>query len=82
MYYEKYPEDIHRVQDLVRHIEKKPILLPSGGNLSILRLRQLGMLFGFHGMSPDDGAGPANAYDRMFRHSTRYIPKINLSSYG
>jgi pimeloyl-ACP methyl ester carboxylesterase len=53
-YYQKYPEDIHRVKDVIRYIEKKnnekkEILLPSGGKLTVLRLRQLGMLFGFHG---------------------------------
>ena len=49
-YYARYPEDAHRVKDLIRYIGmNKPIRLPSGGNFSILRLRQLGYLFGFHG---------------------------------
>ena len=52
-YYEKYPEDSQSVKDIVRHIDEKTqhgeaIALPSGGNLSVLRLRQLGLLFGFH----------------------------------
>ena len=49
MYYKKYPEDIHRIQEIIRHIQKDVIVLPSGGRMSVLRLRQLGMLFGFHG---------------------------------
>jgi len=48
-YYQNYPEDIHRVKDFIRYIEKNNIFLPSGGKLTVLRLRQLGMLFGFHG---------------------------------
>lgn len=48
-YYQKYSEDIHRVKDIVRYIQKENVRLPSGGRLSVLRLRQLGMYFGFHG---------------------------------
>ena len=48
-YYQKYAEDIHRVKDIVRYIQKEDIKLPTGGKLSVLRLRQLGMHFGFHG---------------------------------
>jgi len=53
-YYEKYPEDIQSVKDLARHIDEKQrrkekIALPSGGSFSVLRLRQIGLLFGFHG---------------------------------
>ena len=52
-YYLKYTEDIHRVKDIVRYIQKEDIKLPSGGKLSVLRLRQLGMCFGFHGAMDD-----------------------------
>ena len=48
-YYLKYSEDIHRVQDIVKYLQKENVKLPSGGKLSVLRLRQLGMHFGFHG---------------------------------
>lgn len=48
-YYQKYTEDIHRVKDIVRYLQKEDVKLPSGGKLSVLRLRQLGMGFGFHG---------------------------------
>ena len=48
-YYQKYPEDIHRVKDIVRYIQREHVKLPSGGKFSVLRLRQLGMHFGFHG---------------------------------
>lgn len=49
VYYQKYTEDIHRVKDIVRYIQKEDVKLPSGGKLSVLRLRQLGINFGFHG---------------------------------
>ncbi|KAK4692390.1 hypothetical protein P7C71_g4803, partial [Lecanoromycetidae sp. Uapishka_2] len=48
-YYLKYPEDIHRVKHIVKHIEENKVLLPSGGKLTVLRLRQLRFYFGFHG---------------------------------
>ncbi|KAL9104242.1 MAG: hypothetical protein Q9163_000790 [Psora crenata] len=51
IYYAKYPEDVRRVKDIIRHVEKGVVTLPSGGRLSVLRLRQLGMLFGSHGES-------------------------------
>ena len=48
-YYQKYPEDIHRVKDIIRYIQEENVKLPSGGTLSVLRFRQLGIKFGFHG---------------------------------
>ena len=53
-YYQKYPEDHQSVIDIVWHIDEKTqrkekISLPSGGNFSVLRLRQIGILFGYHG---------------------------------
>ena len=47
-YYKKYPEDIHRVKDIIRYISKDAVILPAGGKLSVLRFRQLGMRFGYH----------------------------------
>ena len=48
-YYRKYPEDVMRVKKIMRYIQTENVLLPSGGRLSFLRLRQLGWLLGFHG---------------------------------
>ena len=48
-YYEKYEEDIRRVRDIVNHLIENPVTLPSGGHMSILRFRQLGIVFGYHG---------------------------------
>ncbi|KAL8679936.1 MAG: hypothetical protein Q9186_003850, partial [Xanthomendoza sp. 1 TL-2023] len=48
-YYNKYPEDVRRVKDIVHYLQTEKVDLPSGGTLSIARLRQLGIDFGFHG---------------------------------
>lgn len=48
-YYQKYPEDIRRVKDIIRKIMNDIPTLPSGGVMSVLRFRQLGLFFGFHG---------------------------------
>ena len=50
-YYAKYPEDIRNVKRLIAYLEEKDIKLPSSGNFSVFRLRQLGYYFGFHGKS-------------------------------
>ena len=47
-YYGKYSEDVERAGKIARHISEEPVVLPSGGKLTVLRLLQLGMLFGFH----------------------------------
>ena len=51
-YYRKYPEDVQRVKDVARYLQNENISLPSGGKFSVLRLRQLGFSFGFHGHYP------------------------------
>ena len=35
---------------MIRHLSKAKVRLPSGGNFSVLRFRQLGMYFGFQGL--------------------------------
>ncbi|KAL8715856.1 MAG: hypothetical protein Q9220_000523 [cf. Caloplaca sp. 1 TL-2023] len=48
-YYSKYTEDIQRVKNIVHYLQTEKVKLPSGGTLSIARLRQLGINLGFHG---------------------------------
>ena len=48
-YYAKYAEDVSRVKTIIRYLQDKTVHLPAGGILSVLRLRQLGFFFGFHG---------------------------------
>ena len=69
-YYQKYTEDIHRVKDIVRYIQKEDVKLPSGGRLSVLRLRQLGMYFGFHG-----------TMDTVHEIITRFTSDLNQFGY-
>ena len=70
-YYKKYPEDNTRVKELVHFIqgEKSGISLPEGGELTPLRLRQLGWYFGFHG-------GLDEVHEIIFRLSS------DLSQFG
>ena len=55
-FYAKYPEDIPRVKEVIRHLDGESIALPSGGNFSVLRFRQLGYYFGFHGLFSQSSA--------------------------
>ncbi|KAI5900467.1 alpha/beta-hydrolase [Schizophyllum commune H4-8] len=46
IYYEKYPQDIKRVRQILRYLEANNITLPSGGRLSVQRFQALGIAFG------------------------------------
>lgn len=46
-YYERYPEDVARVQEIAAYLEKHDVELPTGGPLSVRRFQQLGLHFGF-----------------------------------
>ncbi|KAI9736873.1 MAG: hypothetical protein M1818_005924 [Claussenomyces sp. TS43310] len=49
-YYQKFPEDVERVHDLVSYINSKgSIPLPSGGILTVQRFLSIGLHFGMHG---------------------------------
>jgi len=45
-YYERYPEDVERVRELVRLVDANEARLPNGDRLSGRRIRQLGGAFG------------------------------------
>lgn len=52
-YYQKYPEDVGRVKQIVKLLQRfgnSTVRLPSEGSLSARRFQQLGLNFGFHGM--------------------------------
>jgi len=49
IYYEKYPQDVKRVREIMAYLEKNTPILPSGGKLTPRRFQQLGMNFGLHG---------------------------------
>ncbi|MDZ4838157.1 MAG: alpha/beta fold hydrolase [Candidatus Melainabacteria bacterium] len=48
LYYECYPMDVQRVNDIVAVLRKKPVKLPDGGVLTPERFQQLGIVFGMH----------------------------------
>ena len=45
-YYERYPEDVERVRDIVRYLAEHDVHLPGGGRLTVQRFLQLGLSFG------------------------------------
>jgi len=49
VYYDKYPRDIKRVRDILKHLEDNEVVLPDGGRLTVSRWQQLGISFGAHG---------------------------------
>jgi hypothetical protein len=51
-YYQKYPEDVDRVKNIMQYLTRNKIALPSG-LLTPYRFQQLGIMFGFHGKALD-----------------------------
>ncbi|KAM3579246.1 hypothetical protein VKS41_008467 [Umbelopsis sp. WA50703] len=49
IFYEKYPADVRRVQDIIKYLNKAPVKLPDGGTLTSRRFLQLGLTFGASG---------------------------------
>ncbi len=45
-YYERYPEDVARVRDIVSYLRTNDVAMPSGGRLTAQRFLQLGLQFG------------------------------------
>ena len=45
-YYERYPDDVQRVRDIVQHLAEHDVQLPGGGRLTVQRFLQLGLSFG------------------------------------
>lgn len=46
LYYQRYPEDVEKVKDIVSYITENDVQLPSGVRLTARRFQQLGMFFG------------------------------------
>lgn len=51
-YYQKFPEDVDRVKNIMQYLTQNKVALPSGV-LTPSRFQQLGIMFGFHGKSLD-----------------------------
>lgn len=45
-YYERYPDDIAQVREIVRHLRERDVRLPGGGRFTAERFLQLGISFG------------------------------------
>ncbi len=45
-YYQRYPDDVARVHEIVRHLRARDVRLPRGGRLTAERFLQLGIAFG------------------------------------
>ena len=45
-YYERYPDDVQRVREIVAHLAEHDVQLPGGGRLTVQRFLQLGLSFG------------------------------------
>ncbi|MEZ4675582.1 MAG: alpha/beta fold hydrolase [Caldilineaceae bacterium] len=45
-YYERYPDDVARVQTIVRYLQEHDVRLPDGAQLTPRRFQQLGLAFG------------------------------------
>jgi pimeloyl-ACP methyl ester carboxylesterase len=45
-YFERYPGDRARVNEIARHLRKNDVRLPGGGRLTVERFQQLGLQFG------------------------------------
>ena len=46
LYFERYPDDVQRVRDIVAYLQTHEVRLPSGDPLTPRRFQQLGMSFG------------------------------------
>lgn len=48
-YYNKYPQDIPKVKNILSYLASNDVTLPNGGKLTVERFQQLGLSFGGHG---------------------------------
>jgi pimeloyl-ACP methyl ester carboxylesterase len=46
LYYERYPDDVERVQRIAAHLASTDVRLPEGDRLTVRKLQQLGLHFG------------------------------------
>ncbi|TFK45074.1 alpha/beta-hydrolase [Crucibulum laeve] len=49
VYYQKYPQDVKRIREILAYLETSEVILPNGGRLTPSRWQQLGIDFGMHG---------------------------------
>ncbi|KAJ6589968.1 alpha/beta-hydrolase [Mycena vulgaris] len=49
IYYQKYPQDVKRVRNILAYLEENKVILPNGGQLTVSRWLQLGIQLGAAG---------------------------------
>ncbi|ODQ82423.1 hypothetical protein BABINDRAFT_159018 [Babjeviella inositovora NRRL Y-12698] len=48
-FYEKFPQNVEKVKQIAEYLASHTVTLPNGGNLSVERFQQLGIMFGATG---------------------------------
>lgn len=74
IYYEKYPSDVKRVQDIIKYLNKASVKLPDGGTLSSRRFLQLGLAFG--------GSGGYDSVHEIVVHAAQDLDMIGKLSFA
>jgi pimeloyl-ACP methyl ester carboxylesterase len=49
IYYERYPEDVPKVKEIVKYLQENEVILPTGGHLTARMFQLYGIHFGFDG---------------------------------
>jgi len=49
LYYQRYPDDVEKIQEIVVYLQNNEVELPGGGILTPRRFQQMGFRFGGHG---------------------------------
>ncbi|KAJ2956086.1 hypothetical protein NQZ79_g8009 [Umbelopsis isabellina] len=73
IYYEKYPGDIKRVQNIIKYLNKASVKLADGGTLSSRRFLQLGLAFG--------GSGGYDSVHEVVVHAAQDLEMLGKLSF-
>jgi hypothetical protein len=74
VYYGKYPADVQRVQNIIKHLNSNKVKLPNGGILSPRRFLQLGLAFG--------GSGGYDTVHEIVLHASQNLELLGKLSYS
>lgn len=83
-YYKKYPEDIDKVNTIVKYLESNHIILPNGGILTVDRFRGLGLSLGGSGGSFNLHILVTTMYTELHNRENKklsYTTKMTLMNY-
>ncbi len=84
-FYERYPDDVERIQRIAERLSNEDVRLPSGGRLTVRKFQTLGLVLGFsdgfetihylveHAFVDDDARSPLNyAFLRAFENALQF----------